>query len=164
MILLLLRSLQAFIFCIENHLQFLRSFLIIAISFLIIAHFSNQFIVQYSTVHSVHIFLNQNNNNNIILQYLKEFIAGIAGIQFLQSFLIIAHLSNQFIVQYSTVHSVHMLMNQNNNNNIILQYLKEFIAGIAGIDRIYYMMVYDTNNGSCDQARHLGRLLCFCSV
>ena len=81
--------------------------------------------------------MNQNNNNNIILQYLKEFIAGIAGIQFLRSFLIIAHLSNQFIVQYSTVHSVHMLMNQNNNNNIILQYLKEFIAGIAGIDGTY---------------------------
>ena len=81
--------------------------------------------------------MNQNNNNNIILQYLKEFIAGIAGIQFLQSFLIIAHLSNQFIVQYSTVHSVHIFMNQNNNNNIILQYLKEFIAGIAGIDGTY---------------------------
>ena len=33
--------------------------------------------------------------------------------------------------------NVHIFINQNNNNNIILQYLKEFIAGIAGIDGTY---------------------------
>ena len=54
--------------------------------------------------------------------------------------------------------------NQNKNNNIILQELRQFIAGIAGIDGTYQMMVYDTNNGPNDQVGHLGRLPCLGSV